>query len=65
MSRAILHPVNIVLTLTHCLKNGPKNLKVAMLAISTDKIRLPRRPLSQNRPNSAGMIIHVNPVTDI
>ena len=63
--RAIPHPVNVILTLPHCLKNGPKNLEVAMLSISTDKIRFPHRSFSQNGPNGASMILHVNPVAYI
>ena len=36
-----------------------------MLSISTDKIRLPHRSFSQNGPNGASMILHVNPVAYI
>ena len=65
MSRTILHPVNVALTLTHCFKNGCKNLKVAALAISTNEIRLPNRPFGQNRPNGAGVILNMNPIAHI
>ena len=65
MAGTVLNPVNKVFVFAHYLKNELENFEIAALAIGSDKIGLPDLPFGQNEPNSAGMILHVYPVTDI
>ena len=65
MAGAVLNPVNKVFVFAYCFKNELENLEIAALAIGSDKIGLPNRPFSQNRPNGAGMIFNMNPITYI
>ena len=62
---AITHPIDEVAGLAHCLKNHLQDLKITPLTISANQISLPQPALVQNGPYSTGMVINVNPITNI
>lgn len=62
---AITHPIDEVARLAHCLKNRLQDLKITPLAIGANQISLPQLALIQNGPYSTGMVINVNPITNI
>ncbi len=62
---AITHPIDEVTGLAHCLKNRLQDLKITPLTIGANQISLPQPALIQNGPYSTGMVINVNPITNI
>ena len=62
---AITHPIDEVTALVHCLKNRLQDLKITPLTIGANQISLPQLALIQNGPYSTGMVINVNPITNI
>ena len=65
MTGAITHPIDEVAGLAHCLKNRLQDLKITPLTIGANQISLPQLTLIQNGPYSTGMVINVNPITNI
>ena len=65
MTGAITHPIDEVAGLAHCLKNRLQDLKITPLTIGANQISLPQPTLVQNGPYSTGMVINVNPITNI
>ena len=62
---AITHPIDEVAGLAHCLKNRLQDLKITPLTIGANQISLPQPAFIQNGPYSTGMVINVNPITNI
>lgn len=62
---AITHPIDEVTGFAHTLKNRLQDLKITPLSIGANQISLPQLALIQNGPYSTGMVINVNPITNI
>ena len=62
---AITHPIDEVTGFAHILKNRLQDLKITPLAIGANQISLSQPALIQNGPYSTGMVINVNPITNI
>ena len=62
---AIAHPIDEVTALAHRLKNRLQDLKITPLTIGASQISLHQPALIQNGPYSTGMVINVNPITNI
>ena len=65
MARAVLHPVEGVLRLTHHAQNVVQHGQVVAFTVGADQVGLTQTASGQNRPHRARMIFGVNPVTYI
>lgn len=61
----IAHPIEIIRLLAHCRKDHTQHIDVAPLAIGSDQIGLAQPPAREDLPNSARMIVDMDPIAHI
>lgn len=65
MPKPIAHPVEIARILIHRREDHAQHIDVAPRAIGTDQIGFAQSPAHKNLPNSARMIVDMDPITHI
>ena len=65
MPGAVGHVVEVIGVVAHGLHDHPQHVDVAALAVRTDEVGLLHLATGQDGPNSAGVVLDVDPVADV